>query len=111
MIHLFFRGIKVKMNLLSSSKQVFGRNHTYYEKPKPKEHTCYKPAILSFINFKELNGLLELSQVKVATDASGEKDYGNIDNLEENNNGFLVEGEFGEVSIVGGEISFEIKKT
>ena len=84
---------------------------TYYEKPKPNEHTCYKSAILSFKNFNELSGLLELNQVKAATDASGEKDYGNIDNLEENNNGFLVEGEFGKVSIVGGEISFEIKKT
>ncbi len=83
----------------------------YYEKPKPNEYTCYKPAILLFKNFKELNGLLELNQVKVVTDASGEKDYGNIDNLEENNNGFLVEGDFGSVSITGGEISFEIKNT
>ena len=83
----------------------------YYEKPKTNEHTCYKPAILSFKNIKELNGLLEINQVKPATDAEGEKDYGNIDNLEKNNKGFLAEGEFGSVLIIGGEISFEIKKT
>ena len=83
----------------------------YYEKPRIDEYTCYKSAELSFKNIKELSGLLEMNQVKAATDDSGEKDYGNIDNLEENSEGFLVEGDFGSVSIVGGEISFEIKKT
>ena len=81
----------------------------HYEKPKTNEHTCYKPATLSFENFTELNGLLEINQIKPATDAAGEIDYGNIDSLEKNNKGFLIEGEFGSVSIIGGEISFEIK--
>ena len=83
----------------------------YYEKPKENEHTCYKPATLSFKNIKKSNGLLEINQVKATTDAAGEIDYGNIDNLEKTKQGFLVEGEFGSVSIIGGEISFEIKKT
>ncbi len=83
----------------------------YYESPKQDEYTCYKPAVLTFKNIKELNGLLEMSQVTPSTDASGEKDYGNIDALQENSEGFLIEGDFGSISIVGGEMSFEIKET
>ena len=83
----------------------------YYEKPKNGEYTCYKPARLLFTNVKEVHGLLEIHQVKPSTDATGEKDYGNIDALQENINGFVIEGDFGSVSIVGGVISFEIKET
>ncbi len=81
----------------------------HYEKPKNNEFTCYKPARLSFKNTKEINGLLEMSEVTPSTDASGEQDYGNIDALQENSEGYLIEGDFGVVSIIGGEIGFEIK--
>jgi len=83
----------------------------YYENSNNDEYTCYKPAILKFINLKEINGLIEMSQVTASTDATGEKDYGNIENLQKTNEGFLLEGDFGSVSIVGGELSFEVKKT
>lgn len=83
----------------------------YYEKPKKDDYTCYKPARLLFANVKEVNGLFEMDQVKSSTDATGEKDYGNIEALQESNNGFVIEGDFGSVSIVGGVINFEIKET
>ena len=83
----------------------------YYEKPKEDEYTCYKPARLSFKNIKQIDGLLDMSQVTPSTDASREKDYGNIDALQENSGGFFIEGNFGSISIVGGEMNFEIKET
>ena len=82
----------------------------YYEKPKKDEYTCYKSACLSIKNAKEIKGLKEMNKVKPATDAAGEKDYGNIDALQKSSNGFYIEGEFGHVSIIGGEIHFEIKE-
>jgi len=83
----------------------------YYEKPKKDEYTCYKPAVLEFKNIKEIKGLREMSQVTASTDASGEKDYGNIETFKKSNEGFHLEGDFGSVSISGGEMSFEVKKT
>jgi hypothetical protein len=83
----------------------------YYDKPKKNEYTCYKPARLLFKYVKEVNGLLEMAQVTPSTDAKSQKDYGNIDALQENSEGFLIEGDFGSVSIVGGEMNFEIKET
>ena len=83
----------------------------YFESPKTDEYTCYKLAVLTFKNVKGIKGLLEMSQVKPSVDPNGEKDYGNIDALQENNDGFLLEGDFGSVSIIGGEINFEINET
>jgi len=81
----------------------------HYEQPKNNEYTCYKPAKLSFNNFVVLSGLLEMSDVTPFTDADNEKDYGNIDSLVSNDSGYTVEGEFGEVSISGGSMRFEIE--
>jgi len=83
----------------------------HYESPKKEEYTCYKPAYLLFKNVKEIKGLRQMNEVPAQSDLTGEKDYGNIDHLEENKEGFAVEGEFGSVLITGGEMSFEIKKT
>ena len=83
----------------------------YYENPNNDEYTCYKPARLLFKNVKEVNGLLEMGQVTPSSDATGEKDYGNVNVLRDNSEGFVIEGDFGSVSIVGGEMYFKIKET
>jgi len=83
----------------------------YYEEPIDDEITCYKPATLIFKNVDEVSGLLEMSEVRPFSDASGEKDYGNIDSLEQINNGYRVVGEFGSVLINGGSVLFEISET
>ena len=66
----------------------------FYESPKKDEYTCYKPAVLTFKNFNEINGLLEMGQVKPSIDPDGEKDYGNIDALQKNSDGCLIEPGF-----------------
>jgi len=83
----------------------------YYEKPKNNEYTCYKPAKLRIRNIKNISGLRSMEQVMSSTDATGEKDYGNIESLEKSDQGFSLEGDFGSVAITGGEISFEINET
>ena len=83
----------------------------FYEKPKKDEYTCYKPARLKFKNIRYISGLLSIGEVTPSIDASGEKDYGNIEDLKKTNEGFSLEGDFGSVAITGGEMSFEIKET
>ena len=83
----------------------------YYEKPIKSEYTCYKPAIIKFSNIQDIKGLKEMSQVSPLTDSLGEKDYDSIDTLEITNEGFFLEGSFGSVSLLGGDMSFEVKET
>ncbi len=82
----------------------------YYVKPKEGEYTCYRKAHLTFHNCEEINGILDISQVKPSTDANGEVDYGNIDTLVKTDNGYSVYGDFGNVAIVGGKMELEVIK-
>ncbi|MGX5172429.1 hypothetical protein ACUR5C_00210 [Aliikangiella sp. IMCC44653] len=83
----------------------------YYSKPKDDEFTCYKKARLDFLNVNSIQGLKDMSQVTPSTDADGEKDYGNIDVLTIGDEGYFLEGDFGEVTIKGGEIRFEFYRS
>jgi len=83
----------------------------YYSKPKKGEFTCYKKVRLDFLNLESIHGLKEMEQVKPSTDASGETDYGNIDALTIEDDDYFLEGDFGEVTIKGGEIRFEFYRS
>ncbi len=83
----------------------------YYSKPKDDEFTCYKKARLDFLNVDSIQGLKDMNQVTPSTDVSGEKDYGNIDSLIIDEDGFSLEGDFGEIAIKGGEIRFEFYRS
>lgn len=52
-----------------------------------------------------------MEEAVTSSDASGEKDYGNIEDLEKINDVFCLEGDFGLVTISCGEMHFEIKET
>ena len=80
----------------------------YYEKPKIDEYTCYKPARLSFHNFTKITGLLNATEVQSSVDANDVIDFGNIDHLEKNSEGYIIVGDFGHVVISGGEMKLEV---
>ncbi|WP_417442067.1 hypothetical protein [Idiomarina sp.] len=80
----------------------------HYMTPKPNEYTCYRRATLAFENISECVGLLPMASVAKSTDAAGETDFGNIDLLFLLEDGFEVSGDFGNLSIKGGELLFEI---
>ena len=82
----------------------------YYTKPKPNDYTCYRGATLTFINIKAISGLKSINETPNSTDPDGSVDYGNIDSLQKTNAGYEVEGDFGSVRVVGGEIEFKIHK-
>jgi hypothetical protein len=81
----------------------------YYSKPLEGEYTCYKKALVSFRNIQSIYGLKTLNEVKPIIEPDGSEDYGNIDTLEKENGQFLVSGEFGNVTIKGGEFEFSVR--
>lgn len=82
---------------------------TYFVKPKPNEYTCYRKAILQFVDTVAVTGLKPKSAVMSATDPDGSIDYGNIDTLQVIDGGFELTGDFGNVNISGGKLRFEIQ--
>lgn len=80
----------------------------YYTAPNKNEYTCYRKAILEFLGVKTISGLKAKEAVKSTTDPDGSIDYGNIDYLKSVDGSFLVGGDFGSVTIQGGELRFEI---
>ncbi len=80
----------------------------FYTNPKSGEHTCYRPATIAFVNTSSVQGLAQIGSVKYSTDPDGSKDYGNIESLSKTPEGFIVSGEFGNVSIKGGTLEFSI---
>lgn len=80
----------------------------YYSKPKQNEYTCYRRATLEFIGVSKVSGLKPKKSVPSSTDPDGTVDYGNIDELNIGEGIFTLSGDFGTVSILGGELRFEI---
>ena len=80
----------------------------FYTKPPANQYTCYRKATLSFAEIEGVVGLISMDLARYSTDPDGSIDYGNIDSLIVTANGFNVVGDFGEVIITGGVLSFEI---
>jgi len=79
-----------------------------YSEPKENEYTCYKTGVLKFSGWSNVRGLLQQSGVSPTKDPDGSFDYGNIEYFTKSENEFEIHGEFGQVTISGGEFSFEI---
>lgn len=70
-----------------------------YHSPRPGEHYCYAAADLVFRNVAAVEWIRRTA--RHFTDAAGEEDLGNIDILHPEGDGFVVEGDWGRVRIVG----------
>ncbi|PAV26323.1 hypothetical protein CF392_06395 [Tamilnaduibacter salinus] len=79
----------------------------YYTSAKEGEYTCYRKAVLIFDQIEGYQGLLSIDEAPRSTDASGEIDYGNIDQLFVRGNQYIVEGDFGRVEVQGGDLRLE----
>lgn len=72
---------------------VLTENHPLYIKPKPNEQYCYKKGKIIFQNLKSFKWLKKNN--KFFTDATGSKDYGNIDSFQLSNKGYELSGDWG----------------
>lgn len=78
----------------------------YYEPPLKGEYTCYKRSQLVFEGFEAIDGLKPMERVRSSVDANDSRDFGNIDDLEDTNDGYLICGDFGLVVVTGGTMQF-----
>ncbi len=72
--------------------------HRLYASPRAGERTCWVRGALHFAEPSFVQGLREPSIVPGATDATGARDYGNIDGLSWADGEGHVFGEFGDVT-------------
>jgi len=77
----------------------------YYQKPLDNEYTCYRNATIAFSSFSECLGVVGQNTRIPTLDLNGTSDYGNIDSFTQNNNGYQILGEFGNVVVLGGKVS------
>lgn len=82
--------------------------HLHYQAPRPNEWTCYKRARLIFPRAVRVDGLLSMNEATSSTDPDGTVDYDCIDFLEQNDSGYRLVGEFGEVTIKSDQLRFEV---
>ena len=73
--------------------------HSRYHAPHENERTCWIRGHLHFPKAADIVGLLSQEKVPGATDATGAKDYGNVDGLSWSDGRSHVFGEFGDVSL------------
>lgn len=78
--------------------------HPDYEEPRADEQFCYRRGRISFSDVKALSWGGQ--GMPPAVDATGERDYGNIDRFEWARGRYLLEGSFGllEVDASGVEV-------
>ncbi len=99
---------KVGDNLLIELEASIWPESKHYRSPNEDEYTCYRKATLEFVGFNELEGLIPVSCAASTTDIDGSVDFGNIDILIEEKGNFHLSGNFGEVTVFGGELNFAV---
>jgi hypothetical protein len=82
--------------------------HAAYTPPGLHERTCYRRATLTFPALRAITGLAPQDEVVGAVDASGERDYGNIDRFEEAGGDYSLSGEFGDVHLRSSTLRLEL---
>ncbi len=73
--------------------------HPHYEPPKSGEWACYKAAQIVFSGVREVSGLRPLPSVRATVGPDASVDYGSIDSISQESNGYLIVGEFGNVLV------------
>jgi hypothetical protein len=87
---------------------VLNEQHPLYEPPRPDEQYCYRKALLRFPETERVEWLER--SMKPYTDASGEIDYGNIDEFYQTNGNYYLNGDWGKLEIKSSPPSLEIQR-
>ncbi|MDN3649558.1 hypothetical protein QWZ13_11670 [Reinekea marina] len=76
--------------------------HEGYTEPKENEWACFASAYLIFDGVKDMDGFSSLAECKPAVDATGEKDFGHIEDFQ-----FTVLGEYIFTIEFAGKLNFK----
>lgn len=85
--------------------------HPAYAAPAPGEHTCYRPAELTFEGVRSVAGLREQADVPGHRDPDGSQDYGSIDGLDRTGEAFRLAGEMGDVTFTAAALRLDLVGT
>jgi hypothetical protein len=80
-------------------------NHPEYRAPTPDEWACFERSALTFFDVCELQGYAELDRSKPATDATGEADFGHIEEA-----AYTRLGEYRLIIELAGSLSFRASR-
>jgi hypothetical protein len=80
--------------------------HPSYHAPGPAEQECYRRGVIRIENFRRV--IWNASNIQPSTDANGEADYGNLDNFHVKGDLISLSGDWGEIEIYGGSLTFEL---
>ena len=92
-----------------SLELVLDETHPEYREPLQGEQYCYRKGKIIFYDYSGVN----LSNIRsvASLDASGERDFGNIDYLRMTGKDFDVGGEWGDLRIRKGILELELDST
>jgi hypothetical protein len=77
---------------------VLREGHPDYHPPKLGEQYCYRSGLLIFRQVTSLSWVGP--SVRPAVDATGEKDYGSVDELRVEAGGYRLIGDFGDIRVI-----------
>lgn len=81
-------------------------NHAAYAPPPPDENEAYRRGQICFIGVRRL--VWEDQGARPATDATGEIDYGHIDDLRWDGATFELEGDWGRISLEAESVEVDV---
>ncbi len=85
---------------------ILAESHSLYTKPLKNELYCYRKAQISFLNVESVIWTNKIS--KAFTDATGEIDFGNIDEFILENGIYKIWGDLGNFEIKCEKLNLEI---
>jgi hypothetical protein len=83
-------------------------SHPEYTPPRPGDQYCYRRGRLAFPD-PRLVALVEAKPVRQATDATRERDFGNIDGLELEAGRYRITGDWGVLEIESGPAAIALQ--
>lgn len=102
----FILGIEANPGILTVRLDVvLTEDHPDYSAPLPNEQYCYRSALIRFEGVTRLHWLS--SSLRPAIDASGEMDYGGVDEFGRDGSTFVLVGEFGHIDVEAAQCNIE----
>ena len=100
-------GIRAGQQVEIDMEFVLRESHPEFVPPNANHQYCYRRGTISFPNSGRYD--LTASNLKPAFDDSGQVDLGNIDVFNKTESGYSLSGDWGELVVVGPDVSLELK--
>lgn len=101
-------GVAVTQGLVAVDLDaVLLESHPQYSPPLPREAFCFRRGQLLFTGTESVEW--KMATARPAVDASGEVDWGGVDQFELTQKGFAIAGDFGQLLVAGGAVDLVLE--